>query len=76
MVRTHDRAARLRQRLRARNRETRIGKVTFDVLQVRDSRWYPQPPVKGLRSKRALTLAPAEMCIQGVSMRNVSAITE
>jgi transposase-like protein len=55
---------------------TRIGKVTFDVPQVRDSSFYPQALEKGLRSKRALTLALAEMYVQGVSTRKVAAITE
>lgn len=55
---------------------TRIGKVTFDVPQVRDGSFYPQALVKGLRSERALTLALAEMYVQGVSTRNVAAITE
>lgn len=55
---------------------TRIGKVTFDVPQVRDSSFYPQALVKGLRSERALTLALAEMYVQGVSTRKVAAITE
>lgn len=45
---------------------TRIGKMTFAVPQVRD----------GLRSEQALTLALAEMYVQGVSTRNVAAITE
>ena len=55
---------------------TRIGKVTFDVPQVRDSSFYPQALEKGLRSERALTLALAEMYVQGVSTRKVAAITE
>jgi len=54
---------------------TRIGKVTFDVPQVRDSSFYPQALEKGLRSERALTLALAEMYVQGVSTRKVAAIT-
>jgi len=55
---------------------TRMGKVTFDVPQVRDSSFYPQALEKGLRSERALTLALAEMYVQGVSTRKVAAITE
>ncbi len=46
---------------------TRVGQVTFDVPQVRDGRFYPQALEKGLRSERALTLALAEMYVQGVS---------
>jgi transposase-like protein len=55
---------------------TRVGKITFDVPQVRDSSFYPQSLEKGLRSERALKLALAEMYVQGVSTRKVAAITE
>jgi transposase-like protein len=55
---------------------TRMGKITFDVPQVRESNFYPQALEKGLRSERALKLALAEMYIQGVSTRKVAAITE
>jgi transposase-like protein len=55
---------------------TRVGEVTFDVPQVRDSSFYPQALEKGLRSERALKLALAEMYVQGVSTRRVAAITE
>lgn len=55
---------------------TRVGPVTFDVPQVRDGSFYPNALEKGLRSERALTLALAEMYVQGVSTRKVAAITE
>ena len=55
---------------------TRLGKIKFAVPQVRDSRFYPHALEKGLRSERALTLALAEMYVQGVSTRKVAAITE
>ena len=55
---------------------TRMGQVTFDVPQVRHGSFYPQSLEKGLRSERALKLALAEMYIQGVSTRKVTAITE
>jgi putative transposase len=55
---------------------TRIGQVTFAVPQVRDSSFYPSALERGLRSERALTLALAEMYVQGVSTRKVAAITE
>lgn len=55
---------------------TRMGKITFDVPQVRDGNFYPQSLEKGQRSERALKLALAEMYIQGVSTRRVKAITE
>jgi putative transposase len=55
---------------------TRIGDITFAVPQVREGGFYPQAVEKGLRSERALTLALAEMYVQGVSTRKVKAITE
>lgn len=55
---------------------TRVGKITFAVPQVREGGFYPQALEKGLRSERALTLALAEMYVQGVSTRKVKAITE
>ena len=55
---------------------TRHGKIKFDVPQVRDSSFYPDALEKGLRSERALTMALAEMYVQGVSTRKVAAITE
>ncbi len=44
--------------------------------QVRQGNFYPDALEKGLRSERALTLALAEMYVQGVSTRRVAAITE
>jgi putative transposase len=55
---------------------TRAGRITFDVPQVREGDFYPSALEKGLRSERALTLALAEMYVQGVSTRKVAAITE
>jgi len=55
---------------------TRVGDITFAVPQVREGGFYPQALEKGLRSERALTLALAEMYVQGVSTRKVKAITE
>jgi transposase-like protein len=55
---------------------TRVGPVTFAVPQVREGDFYPQALTKGLRSERALTLALAEMYVQGVSTRKVAKITE
>jgi transposase-like protein len=56
--------------------KTRVGEVTFDVPQVRDSSFYPDALEKGLRSERALTMTLAEMYVQGISTRKVAAITE
>lgn len=56
--------------------QTRVGEITFAVPQVREGGFYPQALERGLRSERALTLALAEMYVQGVSTRKVKAITE
>lgn len=55
---------------------TRLGEITFDIPQVREGGFYPSALEKGLRSERALHLALAEMYVQGVSTRKVSAIIE
>lgn len=55
----------------------RLGPVTFDVPQVRGGlKFYPSALEKGVRSEQALKLALAEMYVQGVSTRKVSAIVE
>jgi transposase-like protein len=56
--------------------QTRVGEISLAVPQVREGGFYPQALEKGLRSERALTLALAEMYVQGVSTRKVKAITE
>lgn len=58
--------------------QSRLGKLTLQVPQVRDSEkeFYPGCIEKGLRSERALKAALAEMYVQGVSTRKVKAITE
>lgn len=56
---------------------TRLGPITFDIPQVRgDIDFYPSALEKGRRSEQALKLALAEMYVQGVSTRKVSAIVE
>lgn len=56
---------------------TRIGPITFQVPQVRPGlEFYPSSLEKGVRSEQALKLALAEMYVQGVSTRKVSAIVE
>lgn len=50
---------------------TRLGEITFDVPQVRDSSYYPTALDKGSRTEQALNLALAEMYVQGVSTRKV-----
>jgi putative transposase len=56
--------------------KTRVGDITFAIPQVRESGFYPEALEKGLRSERALTLTLAEMYVQGVSTRKVTAILE
>ena len=57
--------------------KTRLGPITFAIPQVRgDVEFYPSALDKGIRSEQALKLALAEMYIQGVSTRKVSAILE
>lgn len=55
---------------------TRVGEITFDIPQVRQGEFYPQALEQGLRSERALTMALAEMYVQGTSTRKVKAIVE
>jgi putative transposase len=56
--------------------KTRVGPISVDIPQVRHGDFYPQALTKGLRSERALTLALAEMYVQGVSTRRVAAILQ
>ena len=51
--------------LKEKMMKTRLAEVTLEVHQVRDSSFYPDALEKGLRSERALTLALAEMYVQG-----------
>jgi transposase-like protein len=56
---------------------SRVGPITFSVPQVRgQTDFYPSALEKGIRSEQALKLAMAEMYVQGVSTRKVSAIVE
>lgn len=56
---------------------THLGPIEFDSPQVRgDLDFYPSALEKGLRSEKALMAAMAEMYVQGVSTRKVSAIVE
>jgi len=56
---------------------TRIGPIQFKVPQVRgDLEFYPNALEKAFGSEQALKLALAEMYVQGVSTRKVSAIVE
>lgn len=58
---------------------TCVGQIDLDIPQVRGvadggDGFYPKSLERGLRSERALKLAIAEMYIQGVSTRRVTAI--
>jgi len=56
---------------------SRVGPITFSVPRVRgQTDFYPSALEKGLRSEQALKLALAEMYVQGVFTRKVSAIVE
>jgi putative transposase len=56
---------------------TRVGEICVAVPQVRgEVEFYPSSLEKGLRSERALKLAIAEMYVQGVSTRKVTAILQ
>ena len=61
---------------KSKTMKTRVGEIEFAIPQVREGEFYPAALEKGLRSERALTLAMAEMYVQGVSTRRVAAITE
>ena len=52
---------------------SRVGPITLSVPQARGTEFYPSALEKGARSEQALKLALAEMYVQGVSTRKVSA---
>lgn len=56
--------------------ETRLGRLELAVPQTRGVPFYPSALERGTRSERALKLAVAEMYLQGVSTRKVTAIME
>ena len=57
--------------------QTRLGEITFAVPQVRgEVAFYPSALERGVRSERALKLAVAEMYVQGVSTRKVTAVMQ
>ena len=61
-----------------RQLNTRIGSLPLRVPQVRGSEepFYPSALERGQRSEKALTISIAEMYLQGVSTRRVTAIME
>jgi transposase-like protein len=56
--------------------ETRLGRLDLAVPQTRGIPFYPTALERGTRSERALKLAIAEMYLQGVSTRKVTAVME
>jgi putative transposase len=57
--------------------DTRLGKLTVDIPQVRgDVDFYPSSLERGCRSERALKLAIAEMYVKGISTRRVTDVLE
>jgi putative transposase len=55
---------------------TRVGDLQLAVPQTRGIEFYPAALERGTRSERALKAAIAEMYLQGVSTRKVSAVME
>lgn len=53
---------------------TRVGDLELAVPQARGVEFYPSSLERGLRSERALKLTVAEMYLQGVSTRKVTAV--
>ena len=43
---------------KSKTMRTRLGEIEFAIPQVREGEFYPQALEKGLRSERALTMAP------------------
>jgi transposase-like protein len=56
--------------------ETRLGALELAVPQTRGVEFYPSALERGTRSERALKLAIAEMYLQGVSTRKVTAVMQ
>jgi transposase-like protein len=55
---------------------SRVGTLELAVPQTRNVEYYPSALERGTRSERALALAVAEMYLQGVSTRKVTAVME
>lgn len=56
--------------------QTRVGWLELAVPQTRQVEFYPTVLERGARSERALAAAVAEMYLQGVSTRKVTAVME
>ena len=55
---------------------TRVGELKLQIPKTRGISFYPSCLEKGVRSEKALTIALAEMYVQGVSTRRVRKILE
>ncbi len=56
--------------------QTRVGELELAIPQTRGVPFYPSSLEQGQRSERALKLALAEMYLQGVSTRKVTAVMQ
>jgi putative transposase len=56
--------------------QTRVGALELAIPQTRGVDFYPSSLERGTRSERALKVAVAEMYLQGVSTRKVTAVME
>jgi transposase-like protein len=56
--------------------QARVGRLELAVPKARGVEFYPSALERGTRSERALALAVAEMYLQGVSTRKVTAVME
>lgn len=61
---------------KSKEMKTRIGKLSLQIPQTRNSDFYPTCLERGMRSERALKLAIAEMYFQGISTRKVKKVME
>lgn len=61
---------------KARTMQTSVGRLEFEVPQVREGGFRTEVFDKWQRSERALVVAVQEMYVQGVSTRKVSAVLE
>jgi transposase-like protein len=56
--------------------KSRLGELNVAIPQTRNSDFYPSCLERGLRSERALSLALAQMYVEGVSTRKVKKVVE
>ena len=76
-VHCHPQAVKFLRRSKPKTLNTRLGQITLAAPQVRGGvDFYPSALERGARSERALTLAIAQMYVQGVSTRRVTAVLE